>query len=78
MALDLPHGGHLSHGYQTEKKKISAVSIFFESLPYRVNEATGIIDYDMLEKTAAVGHASCFHMHTHTTITCAGVDVLCE
>lgn len=22
MALDLPHGGHLSHGYQTDKKKI--------------------------------------------------------
>ena len=23
MALDLPHGGHLSHGYQTDTKKIS-------------------------------------------------------
>ena len=31
MALDLPHGGHLSHGYQTDTKKISAVSIFFEA-----------------------------------------------
>ena len=38
MALDLPHGGHLSHGYQTETKKVSAVSIFFESFPYRVDE----------------------------------------
>lgn len=54
MALDLPHGGHLSHGYQTDKKKISAVSIFFESLPYRVSESTGVIDYDMMEKTAAL------------------------
>jgi glycine/serine hydroxymethyltransferase len=30
MGLDLPHGGHLSHGFQTDAKKISAVSIFFE------------------------------------------------
>lgn len=52
MALDLPHGGHLSHGYQTDKKKISAVSIFFETFPYRVNESTGIIDYDAIEKNA--------------------------
>ena len=54
MALDLPHGGHLSHGYQTATKKISAVSIFFESLPYRVREDTGVIDYDMLERTASL------------------------
>lgn len=26
MSLDLPHGGHLSHGYQTDTKKISMVS----------------------------------------------------
>jgi len=54
MALDLPHGGHLSHGYQTDTKKISAVSIFFETVPYRLNEETGIIDYDTAEKTAAL------------------------
>jgi glycine hydroxymethyltransferase len=41
MSLDLPHGGHLSHGYQTPTKKISAVSTFFETFPYRVNETTG-------------------------------------
>src|SRR6478672_11560775 len=50
MALDLPHGGHLSHGYQTPTKKISAVSKYFESMPYRVDEDTGIVDYDSLEK----------------------------
>ncbi|EQC37942.1 serine hydroxymethyltransferase, mitochondrial [Saprolegnia diclina VS20] len=52
MSLDLPHGGHLSHGFQTGTKKISATSIFFESMPYRCDESTGLIDYDTLEKNA--------------------------
>ncbi|XP_010519153.1 PREDICTED: serine hydroxymethyltransferase 2, mitochondrial-like [Tarenaya hassleriana] len=54
MALDLPHGGHLSHGYQTDTKKISAVSIFFETMPYRLDENTGYIDYDQMEKSAVL------------------------
>lgn len=48
MGLDLPDGGHLTHGYYTEKKKVSATSIFFESMPYKVNQETGLIDYDAL------------------------------
>lgn len=52
MALDLPHGGHLSHGYQTDTKKISGVSVFFETFPYRLNEDTGVIDYDKMEENA--------------------------
>ncbi len=52
MGLDLPHGGHLSHGYQTPQKKISAVSTYFETFPYRVNQETGIIDYERLEENA--------------------------
>ncbi|KAI9834204.1 MAG: hypothetical protein M1819_003042 [Sarea resinae] len=52
MGLDLPHGGHLSHGYQTPQKKISAISTYFETFPYRVNLETGIIDYDQLETNA--------------------------
>jgi len=52
MGLDLPDGGHLSHGFMTPSKKISATSIFFESMPYRLDQSTGLIDYDMLEQNA--------------------------
>lgn len=52
LSLDLPHGGHLSHGYQTPTKKISMVSKFFESMPYRLNETTGTIDYDAMANSA--------------------------
>src|SRR5271167_3449787 len=54
MGLDLPHGGHLSHGYQTPTKKISAISKYFETLPYRLDENTGLIDYVKLEELATV------------------------
>ncbi|KAH3672007.1 hypothetical protein WICMUC_004514 [Wickerhamomyces mucosus] len=52
MGLDLPHGGHLSHGYQTPTTKISFISKYFQTVPYRLDESTGLIDYDALEKTA--------------------------
>ena len=40
----------MSHGYQLPNKKISKVSAYFETLPYRLNEETGIIDYSELAK----------------------------
>ncbi|CAO3692148.1 unnamed protein product [Rhizopus stolonifer] len=54
MGLDLPSGGHLTHGYQTAKKKISASSIYFASMPYQVDINTGLIDYKRLEENAGL------------------------
>jgi glycine hydroxymethyltransferase len=51
MGLDLPSGGHLTHGYYTSQKKISNSSIYFQSLPYTVGKDF-LIDYDGLEKDA--------------------------
>lgn len=70
MGLDLPDGGHLTHGFFTPTKKISATSVFFESMPYKVNQATGLIDYDRLEENAMlfrpkiiVAGMSCYARH---------------
>lgn len=60
MGLDLPSGGHLTHGFYTFSKKegtrkaVSATSVYFESLPYRVDPKTGYIDYDQLERDASL------------------------
>jgi len=52
MGLDLPSGGHLTHGYQTSNTKISSTSIYFQSMPYQVDMETNLMDYDTLEKNA--------------------------
>lgn len=60
MGLDLPSGGHLTHGYQVlsknkegniQTKKISSTSIYYQSLSYGLNK-DGYIDYNDLEKKA--------------------------
>ena len=52
MGMSLLAGGHLTHGHYTSTRKVSATSIYFESRPYGVDKATGLIDYDELREIA--------------------------
>jgi len=52
MGMDLPSGGHLTHGFSTLKKKISATSIYFESMSYSIDPQTHLIDYNKLKENA--------------------------
>jgi hypothetical protein len=47
-------GGHLTHGFMTPKRRVSATSVFFESMPYRLDENTGLVDYDALQASATL------------------------
>jgi glycine hydroxymethyltransferase len=48
------HLNDRTHGAYTPKRKISASSIYFQSLPYQVDPKTGLIDYETLEKNAVL------------------------
>uniref|UniRef100_A0AC35TTK6 Serine hydroxymethyltransferase n=1 Tax=Rhabditophanes sp. KR3021 TaxID=114890 RepID=A0AC35TTK6_9BILA len=70
MGLSLPDGGHLTHGFYSPAKKVSASSLFFQSLPYKVDPKTGLIDYDKLEENAMlfrpkiiIAGISCYSRH---------------
>ncbi|KAI6134814.1 serine hydroxymethyltransferase-domain-containing protein [Pisolithus croceorrhizus] len=52
MGLGLPDGGHLTHGYFTAKKKMTASSIYFQSFPYGLDPSTQLIDYAGLREQA--------------------------
>ena len=47
MGLDLAHGGHLSHG-----SPVNMSGKYFNAVGYQLDEATGVIDYDAMERKA--------------------------
>ena len=47
MGMALPHGGHLTHGWN-----VSITGAFFRSVQYGVNAETGRIDYDQVRELA--------------------------
>lgn len=47
LGMNLAHGGHLTHG-----SKVNASGKLYNFIPYGVNEKTGRIDYDELERLA--------------------------
>ena len=47
LGMNLDHGGHLTHG-----SPVNFSGKYFNMVSYGVNEETGYIDYDELEKTA--------------------------
>lgn len=47
MGLDLSHGGHLSHG-----SPVNSSGILYRAVSYGLDEKTGIVDYDAMEKVA--------------------------
>ena len=53
MALHLPDGGHLSHGFSTPTKIISKTATFYNFKPYYINRSTEQIDYAQLEHSAS-------------------------
>ena len=47
MGLNLDHGGHLSHG-----SKVNTSGILYNPLGYNLDQATGLVDYDEMERLA--------------------------
>ncbi len=47
MGLDLAHGGHLTHG-----SPVNMSGILYNAVAYQLNEKSGLIDYDDMERKA--------------------------
>lgn len=47
LGFDLSHGGHLSHG-----SAVNSSGILYKPVSYKVNEESGLVDYEAMEATA--------------------------
>ncbi|MCC8089758.1 MAG: serine hydroxymethyltransferase [Rikenellaceae bacterium] len=47
LGLDLAHGGHLTHG-----SPVNFSGLLYKAVGYQVDESTGVIDYDKMERLA--------------------------
>ena len=65
LGMNLSHGGHLSHG-----SKVNFSGKLYNFIPYGVDEKTGRIDYDEVEKWILEGRVDCGFLScsTHTTL----------
>lgn len=52
LAMYLPDGGHLSHGWMYKDKKVTFTSKVFEISYYHVDPKTNVFDYDEIAKIA--------------------------
>lgn len=52
LSMYLPHGGHLSHGWQLPDRKVTLVSKIWNVDYYCVDAKTEVFDYDAIEKQA--------------------------
>ncbi len=52
MAMYLPDGGHLSHGWELPDKKVSLVSKIWQITFYHVNQKTRVFDYAAIASQA--------------------------
>lgn len=51
LGLSLAHGGHLSHG-----SPVNSSGILYHPIAYELNQETGLVDYDSMEKLALEHH----------------------